>query len=447
MRTRGKQLLLALLSLAVLAVVVAACGGGGGSDTSGGSTGGSTGEASSEDVSGKVTVWDNEYEAFPEYTEVAKQLDAEFEKKYPGVTVDHVAEPFEGYEALVQAAFTSRQGPDVMQMLPGNIGVLRWTKGLEPLNELISQETQEKMSGWNLVTPDYAEEGERYGVPVGVGGLVPFYYNKKMFKEAGLPTKFEPKTWGEVIEAGKKLKAAGFQPFTGGDGGEASEGAWLFAIGWSTVNTPQQATELSKGEIPFTDPIVAKAMQPAIELQEAGLYPKDRFDIPFFSEGGERFGKGEGAMALGLRSVTAYWGEYNKKLGEKNVGMFLPPGGYPLIEAEFAWTIPKFAANKEAAVAYVNFMASKQGIGALTDKAGLLPNRTDVELPASSPEQAHQLVEWTREPNQQPYPHGMLPHSVSETLGNEMSQVLQGRTSVKAAQEAIQEVAEKELTE
>jgi ABC-type glycerol-3-phosphate transport system substrate-binding protein len=334
-----------------------------------------------------------------------------------------------------------------MQMLPGNIGVLQWVKGLEPLNDLISAETQEKMSGWNLVTPDYAEEGERYGVPVGIGGLVPFYYNKKMFKEAGLPTKFEPKTWGDVIKAGEKLKAAGIQPFTGGNGGEASEGVWLWAIGWSTVNTPEQATELSKGEIPFTDETVAKAMQPAIELQEAGLYPDDRFNMPFFSEGGERFGKGEGAMTLGLRSVTAYYGEYNKELGEKNVGMFLPPGGYPLIEAEFAWTIPKFAANKDAAVAYVDFMTSKQGIQELTNKAGLLPNRTDVELPAGSPEQAQQLLEWTREPNQNPYPHGMLPFPVSEAIANEMSQVLQGRTSVSAAQDAIQEVAEKDLTE
>lgn len=445
MRIRGRQLLLALLSLTVLTVVVAACGGGG--DSTGGTGGGSTGEASKEDISGKVTVWDNEYEAFPEYTKVAKQLDAEFEKEYPGVTVDHVAEPFEGYEALVQAAFTSRQGPDVMQMLPGNIGVLKWVKGLEPLNELISSETQEKMSGWNLVTPDYAEEGERYGVPVGIGGLVPFYYNKKMFKEAGLPTEFEPKTWGEVIEAGKKLKAAGFQPFTGGDGGEASEGPWLFAIGWSTVNSPEQATELSKGEIPFTDEVVAKAMQPAIELQEAGLYPDDRFNIPFFSEGGERFGKGEGAMTLGLRSVTAYYGEYIKELGEKNVGMFLPPGGYPLNEAEFAWTIPKFAANKDAAAAYVNFMASKKGIEALTNEAGLLPNRSDVSLPKDAPEQALQLLKWSRVPDQQPYPHGMLPFPVTETLAKEMSQVLQGRTSVSSAQEAIQEVAEKDISE
>ncbi len=444
MRFRGKQvqLLLGLLTALALAVFVSACGGGDDSTGGGATTGGS-----SEEISGKITVWDNNYESFPEYTVAAKALDAEFEKLHPGVTVEHVAQPFEGYEALVQAAFTSRQGPDVMQMLPGNIGVLQWTKGLEPLNDLIDEETQEQMSGWNLTTPNYAEEGERYGVPIGIGGLAPFYYNKKMFKEAGLPTEFEPKTWDDVIAAGKKLQAAGIQPFTGGNGGEGSEGVWLWALGWSTENTPEQATELSEGKIPFTDETVAKAMEPAIKLQEAGLYPDNRFAVPFFSEGGERFGRGEGAISLGLRSVTAYYGEYNKQLGEKNVGMFLPPGGYPLIEAEFAWTIPKFAANKDAAVAYVNFLASKEGIGYLTDHAGLLPNRGDVSLPAKAPEQAQQLLEWTREPDQSPYPHGMLPFAVSDTIAKQMSEVLQDRTSVSAAQDAIEEAAEKSLAE
>jgi multiple sugar transport system substrate-binding protein len=441
MKKRGMHLLLGLLSALALAVFVSACGGGG--DDSGS---GSSAETSGEEISGKVTVWDNNFESFPEYTVAAKELDAEFEKLHPGVTIDHIAQPFEGYEALVQTAFTSREGPDVMQMLPGNIGVLQWVKGLEPLNDLISEETQEEMSGWNLVTPDYAEDGERFGVPIGIGGLI-FYYNKKLFAKAGLPTEFEPKTWDDVIAAGEKLKAAGIQPFTGGNGAGNYESQWLFAIGWSTENSSEEATELSEGKIPFTDDAVAKALEPMIAMQDAGLYPKNRFTTTFFPDGGEQFGKEEGAMAIGLRSVTAYYGEYNEQLGEKNVGMFLPPSGYPLVEAEFAWTIPKFAEDKDAAVAYVDFLASKEGIQKLTDDGGLLPNRTDVKLPANAPSQAGQLLEWSRQPELYPYPHGMLPSTVTETLGNEVSQVLQGRTSVSAAQESIQETAEKSITE
>jgi ABC-type glycerol-3-phosphate transport system substrate-binding protein len=450
MRMRGKKYLLGVLSLLVLAVALAACGGGGSSSSgtsAGGSTsGGSTTESSGEEVSGDITVWDNEYEAFPEYTKVAKELDAEFEKLHPEVTIDHVAEPFEGYEALLQAAFTSREGPDVIQMLPGNFQTLHWAKALEPLNDLISSETQEQMTGWKLVTPEYAEEGERFGVPIGIGGLV-FYYNKKMFKEAGLPETFEPKTWADVMAAGEKLKAAGIQPFTGGNANEGSESTWLWSLGWSTTATPEEATELSKGEISFTDKKVAEAFQPALEMQEAGFYPKDRFAMPFFSEGGERFGKEEGAMAIGLRSVTAYYGEYNEKLGEKNVGMFLPPGGYPLVEAEYAWTIPKFVSNKDAAVAYVDFLASKEGVEALTDKAGLLPNRKDVSLPKGAPSQEKQLLEWSRQPEEFPYPHGQLPQPVGEAIGKEFSQVLQKRISMEQAQESVEETIEKTSTE
>ncbi|MEI4600248.1 extracellular solute-binding protein, partial [Klebsiella pneumoniae] len=36
-----------------------------------------------------------------------------------------------------------------------------------------------------------------------------FYYNKTLFKKAGLDPEKAPKTWPEVAEAGKKLRAAG----------------------------------------------------------------------------------------------------------------------------------------------------------------------------------------------------------------------------------------------
>src|SRR3546814_15562935 len=38
-----------------------------------------------------------------------------------------------------------------------------------------------------------------------------FYYNKDAFKKAGLDAEKPPKTWKEVAEAGKKLRAAGME--------------------------------------------------------------------------------------------------------------------------------------------------------------------------------------------------------------------------------------------
>src|ERR1044072_9381513 len=71
----------------VLSVAVAACGGGG--DDSGSTSGdGSTAGTQPSDLSGQVTIWDPEYEAFPTYKKATDKIDAEFEQQHPEVTLE-----------------------------------------------------------------------------------------------------------------------------------------------------------------------------------------------------------------------------------------------------------------------------------------------------------------------------------------------------------------------
>jgi multiple sugar transport system substrate-binding protein len=428
-------------------VGIAACGGGGSSTESSSETATTTSGETTEitdtsSISGTVKVWDLNYKTYPDYTKAADELDAEFEEQNPGVTVDHIAQPFANYEQILQTAFTGHEGPDVMMLVGGKQGVLRWTEGLEPLNENISPEMQEELIGWNGATAGWTDEGEHFGVPVGLQGVV-FYYNKKLFAKAGLPTDFQPKTWPEVKEAGEKLKKIGAEPFTGGDK-EGYENQWWFSAGWQTVNTQKQAIELAEGEASFTDEPVEKAFEPEMMMQEAGLFPEDRFTTPLFPDGAARFGEGNAGMFLGLWSTAGYYGEYIPKLGEKNVGVFFPPGSkYIGMGPEYVWSIPSFAKNKEAAWAYIEFLASKQGVEKVADVGGALPNRRDVELPAGSPVQAEELVEATRENETFPEVHQMIPGAVLTDLSTEMNEVLQGREPLSDAQSALQEAAEK----
>ncbi len=438
MRYRFK-LGLTLALVCALAVGVAACGGGGDSSDSGSTSA----TVAPSEWSGTITVWDFSSGSFPDYDPINDKLIAEFEAKYPKVTVDHVPQPFEGFEAVYQSAFAAREGPDVMMMLTAAAGALSFTKGLEVLNDRIPPEMEEQITNWGTVTPGFTEEGDHYGVPIGSNGQI-FYYNKALFEKAGLPREFEPKTWEEVKEAGEKLKAAGIQPFTGGDK-EGYENQWWFGAGWQTENTEEEAIELAEGEMPFTDEAVARAFGPEIMMQEAGLYNEDRFTTPLFPDGGEKFANGEGAMIYSPQALIGYYGEYNEKLGEKNVGMFLPPGSkYLGTECEFSWSIPTFAADKDEAWAFIEFMASKDSIGAFVDAEVMLPNRKDIAIPADAPEQAKQLVKWKEELPVFPTPHSVVPSQVLfGPLSSEMNEVLQGRTSLESAQEAMQETAEK----
>lgn len=433
--------MLALLCGLVLGI--SACGGGG-STTGGGDTGSAEGKAASPtDVSGKITVWDVFYKYFPEYTKAVKPLDEAFEKEYPNVSVEHVAQGFENYPALVQAAFTAHEGPDVMMMTPSYSGVLNYTEGLEELNPLITPEQEEQLKYWYTMTPGYEDDGPHFGVPIGSTEFI-FYYNKALFKKAGLPTTFEPKTWTEVKEAGEKLKAAGIQPFVGGDK-EGYEDQWWWMLGWPSVNTKQQSIELGEGEIPFTDETFAKAFGPEEMMEDAGLLQKNRFSIPYFTEGYEQFSEGKGGMILGASTTVAYWGEFNKALGEKNVGMFYSPEAeYVTAAPEYGWSIPKFAKNKEAAWAYIEFMSSKPAIEMLYEKGGILPNRKDVKLPADAPIQAKEVVELYEDNETFDDVAHLIPNTVAAQLSKEAPEYFQGRISMEDMQKSLQEKFEKE---
>src|SRR5262249_49356782 len=158
---------------------------------------------------------------------------------------------------------------------------LNYYQGLEELNSRITPEMKEQLKGWEEMTPGYQENGPHYGVPIGETNFI-FYYNKALFKKAGLPTNFEPKTWDEVKQAGEKLKAAGIQPFVGGDK-EGYEDIYSWQLGWTTVNTKQQGIELSEGELPYTSDAFAKAYEPEEMMQKAGLLQANRFALPFYT--------------------------------------------------------------------------------------------------------------------------------------------------------------------
>lgn len=429
--------LIAVIALTV-GTAIAGCGGG-----SGGESNGSTGDASKE-VSGTVEVWDLDYEALPEYTKAANRVDAEFEKLHPEVTVHRVAQPA-GYEALYRAAFTAHEGPDVMQMQPGKSGVLSFKSGLEVINDRIGPDLKEHLTGWSSVTPSFTEEGgERYGVPFGLNGLV-FYYNKKLFAKAGLPTTFEPKSWANIRGAAERLRAAGIEPFAAGDK-EGIENTQWFAVGLEGASSLKKRLELGEGKIPFTDESVTKGLMPIVEFQEAGLFPSDLFSTPHTLEVYENFAEGDGAMTLGWWNSCCDASEFNPKLGEANVGFFFPPGPTALgATSNFVWSVPTFAKNKEAAWAWIEFQVSKRGLEIYDQLGGFMPNRDSVPLPTTNyPPQMREILAEVRERGTEMGTFGILPSSVAfETLPIEMNQVLQGRTSLPSAQEAMQEAVER----
>jgi len=429
---------LALAFACVLMAGLIACGSGG---KSGGGGGGTT--TAAKRLSGTLTVWDLNYRLFPDYTKAVDQLDANFEALHPGVTIRHVQVPSATQTQALQAAFTARRGPDVINLHPGPAGVLHFAKGLERLNDLVTPDMRKNLLGGEMLSSNLDGTGDIYSIPSGLFGFV-FYYNKALFRRAGLPTDFQPTTWEQVKQAGLKLKAAGIAPFAGGNK-EGYENGWWLDTGWQTINSSEEASQIGRGELPVTDALIKKAYGPEQMMQSAGLFPSDWFSTPLFPDGVQRFADGKGAMILGGTSVAAYYGVFDPALGEQNVGMFFPPGDrYIESYAASPWGIPTFSTNKDAAWAYIEYTTSRAGQELLYRVGNVLPARADVPIKPNAPVQERQLLEAMRTHKVSgASPHQMLYTPALQVLLTDMNEVFQGRMSLDAALQAVQDTNEK----
>src|SRR3569833_2195264 len=110
------------------------------------------------------------------------------------------------------AAFRAGNAPHIMQVFEvGTATMMAATGAVKPVYKLMA-ETGEKFDPkayLPAITGYYStSKGEMLSFPFNSSSTV-MWYNKDAFKKAGLDSNAPPKTWPEVFEAAKKLKASG----------------------------------------------------------------------------------------------------------------------------------------------------------------------------------------------------------------------------------------------
>ncbi len=111
------------------------------------------------------------------------------------------------------AAFRAGNAPHIIQVFEVGTATMMSAKGaIKPVQELMKDagETFDPKSYLPAITGYYSMvKGEMLSFPFNSSSAV-MWYNKDAFKKAGLDPEKPPKTWPDVFEAGKKLKAAGW---------------------------------------------------------------------------------------------------------------------------------------------------------------------------------------------------------------------------------------------
>lgn len=110
------------------------------------------------------------------------------------------------------AAFRAGNAPDILQVFEVGTATMMYAKGaIQPVQEMSEKvgDPIKQTDFLGAVASYYSSpEGKLVSMPFNSSTPV-FYYNKDAFKKAGLDAEKPPKTWEEVSEVAKKLRAAG----------------------------------------------------------------------------------------------------------------------------------------------------------------------------------------------------------------------------------------------
>jgi sn-glycerol 3-phosphate transport system substrate-binding protein len=222
------------------------------------------------------------------------------------------------------AAFRAGNAPHIMQVFEvGTATMMAATGAVKPVHVLMKEagEKFDPQAYLPAITGYYSTaKGEMLSFPFNSSSMV-MWLNKDAFAKAGLDASKPPKTWPEVFDAAKKLKAAGFNNC-------AVSNAWApWALieqfsAWHNLPIGTKANGLAgfDTELKFNSPLHVKHLQTLVDLQKDKTY-----DYSGRTNTGEgRFTSGECPIFL---TSSAFYG--NVKANAKFAFTNAPMPYYP----------------------------------------------------------------------------------------------------------------------
>jgi multiple sugar transport system substrate-binding protein len=340
--------LAAAVAVALCSFTFAACGG---DDTSS--------DSSSGKVEGEISL------LAPEYSDNTegwwRDVISKFEKANPGAKVKLQMVSWTDINQKITTLVSTNQAPDIL-----NLDAYANFAGddlLLPADEVLSSDTQSDF------IDKFAENGKfdgtQYGIPF-VGSVRGLFYNKDMFKQAGIQS--PPKTWDELRADAKKISAKGetgygmplgpeeaqaeFSLYMWGNGGD-----WVDGDTW-TITKPQNVEALQ-----FLNEL---ANQDKVTQPNPGT--TNRTDL------WKVFGAGKIGMVMGSNFYPVLLKAQNPKL---NYGVAPVPvnGSNPPVTLGVEDYLMAFKSTKHKPVvkAFLDFVFKQDNYGKFIDTEGFLP--------------------------------------------------------------------------
>ncbi len=363
-----KRLLAVVLSVAMTAALLAGCGAGGKGTSDGNES------ASAEGGVQEITwmFWDDlnatEDLISKGYADVIDRFNADYEGQYH---VTAVTTNLEEYYPKLNALVASNETPDVFIVSPGpNLEVYVEPGVAAPLDEYLADGWKDSFTS-DAVFSQMTYDGKIYAVPLNIAAACAFY-NTEMFEAAGVKV---PETWDEMLDACKKLEAAGYTPITISAGT-----AWCLSMvaGYLCEMEGVDLAALADGSASWEDGQLESAAAKLVELSQyfqktAAGDTNDVATANFYNEEAAILIQGSWAIAQINGSNPDF---------ESKCGVFQFPGVERVIAKSDSIAMSSTTKYPEACIAFMKYFTDDTAQKYTAEIGGKIPV-TNVEYDAS----------------------------------------------------------------
>ncbi len=122
-----------------------------------------------------------------------------------GIRAEPVFIPYSNYQDKLLTQMAAGVAPDVIWVETSNFVTIQHAGALLPLDDMIATDKFDIKAHYPEVVARFSAGGKVYALPQDTAPLACVYYNKKMFRDEGLPYPKDNWKWADMIAAGKKL--------------------------------------------------------------------------------------------------------------------------------------------------------------------------------------------------------------------------------------------------
>lgn len=301
---------------AALAFSLAGCAGG--STTNSGTASSTSSAAGSAAGTEKTTITLGMHVANVDAQEpVTGQIIKAFEKANPDIKVEVQGNDKDEHVKKMKLAAQSNELPDIFWMDSSVAPQLNEAGKLLDLSEFLKQNPDINAGLSDNMKVASQAGGKQYGLPYQalVTGI---WYNKDLFKKAGIDAPKNGTTYDELMSMVKALNAKGITPIA--QGAKDTYSVWAFLIGLERYGYFNKIDNILAGKEKFNNPDFTKYFEKMSALGKANAFPSNCATSTYF-QAKEQFSASKAAMF-----DSGVWdaGALDKAIGT-NIGFWWGP--------------------------------------------------------------------------------------------------------------------------